>query len=164
MEWKQGVGRTSPDRTHNYIDIENLVCRGKLSADDVAWARVRYEAAVSPGGMDLFTVGCDVANAFAVRQGFPGARIVWGRGPNGADLALIEAVHGDMRHGLRVARVTIGSGDHIFAPVLAELARCGASTRVVGVDGHMSAKLRLAAHDTMLLPDNSLTPMYEWSA
>lgn len=164
MARKQGVGRTSPDRTHNYIDIENLVCRGRLSADDVAWARFRYEAAVSPGDMDLFTVGCDAANAFVVRRVFPGARIVWGRGPNGADLALIEAVHGDMRHGLRTPRVTIGSGDHIFAPLLAELARCGASTRVVGVDGHTSAKLRLAAHDTMLLPDNSSTPMYEWSA
>lgn len=164
MAWKQGVGRTSPDRTHNYIDIENLVCRGRLSADDVAWARMCFEAAVSPGVEDLFTVGCHAANAFAVGQVFPGARIVWGRGPNAADLALIEAVEWDMRHGLRTPRVTIGSGDHIFAPVLAELARCGAITRVVGVDGHTSAKVRLAAHDTMLLPDNSSTPLYEWSA
>lgn len=164
MTWKQGVGRTSPDRTHNYIDIENLVCRGRLSADDVTWAKFRYESAVHPGPNDLFTIGCDVANAFVVRRVFPGARIVWGKGPDGADLALIEAVRGDMQYGLRVPRVTIGSGDHIFSAVLAELARCGASTTVVGVDGHTSAKLRLAAHDTVLLSDNSSTPIYEWSA
>jgi hypothetical protein len=113
--------------------------------------------------MDLFTVGCDSANAFPVRCVFPGARLVLGRGPDGADLALIAAMNEDLETGVWSRRVVVASGDHIFAPVLAHLAQMGASTSVVGINGHTSGRLKLAAQHTTLLEELKV-PGHEWSA
>lgn len=160
MANNQRVQRRLPDRTHHYIDIENLVCTGKLTATAVTWAKACWDRAVAPGEMDLFTIGCDFANVLEARRIIPGARIVCGRGPDGADLALIEAMRFDMMAGYASPRVTVGSGDHIFAPVLSDLAARGVETRVVGIRGHTSAQLRLAAHQTTLLT----APFTEWIA
>lgn len=153
----------SPDRTHHYIDIENLVGRGRLSSRDVALARARFEHAVLPRCMDLFTVGCDAANVFPVRDVFPGARVVTGHGPDGADLTLIAAIEEDVRAGLECPMVTVGSGDHIFSRVLAHLTSMGARITVVGVEGHTSGRLKLAAHAVTLLTD-VVVPLHERSA
>lgn len=152
-----------PNRTHHYIDIENLACCGILTVEDVAQAKLEFERVVRPGSLDLFTVGCDVANAFQVRAVFTGARIVCGRGPNGADLALMDAISADMASGTVTRQVNLGSGDHIFAPLLAALASQHVTTRVIGVAGHTSARLRLAAHDTVFLPQPS-AHVFEWTA
>jgi hypothetical protein len=152
-----------PNRTHNYIDIENLACRGVLSFEDVTQAKLEFERIVHPEYSDLFTIGCDAANAFQVRAVFTGARIVWGHGPDGADLALMDAIRGDVASGTVASRVNLGSGDHIFAPLLATLASLHVITRVVGVAGHTSARLRLAAHETAFLPQPS-AHLYEWTA
>jgi len=143
----------SPDRTHNYIDIENLVGCGKVNHDQVVWARTQFEATTNPGALDLVTVGCDAINAFEVKLVFGGARIVCGHGPDGADLALLEAMQDDLASALPASRITVGSGDHIFAPLLSSMATQGIITRVVGIAGHTSARLRIAAHHTTLLPE-----------
>lgn len=152
-----------PNRTHNYIDIENLACRGLLTVGDVARAKIEFERIVCPKSLDLFTVGCDAANAFQVRAVFTGARIVWGHGPDGADLALMDAIRADMAAGTVTCKVNVGSGDHIFAPLLATLASLHVTTRVIGVEGHTSARLRLAAHETSFLPQPS-AHVFEWTA
>lgn len=152
-----------PNRTHNYIDIENLACRGTLSVEDVVHAKHEFEKIARPESRDLFTIGCDAANAFQVRAVFTGARIVWGHGPNGADLALMHAINADVAAGTVTNKVNLGSGDHIFAPLLATLASLQVITRVIGVAGHTSAKLRLAAHETAFLPQPS-ADFYEWTA
>lgn len=152
-----------PNRTHNYIDIENLACCGVLSVEDVAQAKLEFDRVARPESLDLFTIGCDVANAFQVRAVFTGARIVCGRGPDGADLALMEAISADMASGTVTSKVNLGSGDHIFAPLLAALASRHVATRVIGVAGHTSATLRLAAHDTVFLPEPS-AHVFEWTA
>lgn len=163
MARKHGVRRTSRDRTHHYIDIENLAGNGRLLSQDVVGVRDRFQQAVAPDEMDLFTVGCDSSNAFHVRSAFPGARLVVGRGPDGADLALIEAMQEDMQSGAWSTQVLLGSGDHIFAPILAAMAGEGAITRVVGIEGHTSHRLKLAAHHTTLLPELKAL-QYKWSA
>ncbi|MDP9696143.1 UNVERIFIED_ORG: hypothetical protein J2X79_003722 [Arthrobacter globiformis] len=163
MARKQGVRRTSRDRTHHYIDVENLAGSGRLRPQDVIDVRDRFQQAVAPDEMDLFTVGCDSSNAFHVRSAFPGARLVVGHGPDGADLALIEAMQEDMQSGAWSKQVLLGSGDHIFAPILASMAGKGATTRVVGIEGHTSLRLKLAAHDTTLLPELEALPR-KWSA
>jgi hypothetical protein len=160
MTSKQGVQRMSPNRTHHYVDIENLAGCGRLTAEAAARARSAWDLAVVAGKGDLFTIGCDTANVLEAGRVFPGARIVCGHGPDGADMALIQAMEADMEAGPGSSRVTLGSGDHIFASPLAKLARGGVQTRVVGIRGHTSARLRIAAHHTTLLTE----PTDEWIA
>jgi hypothetical protein len=155
MTSRQGVQRMSPNRTHHYIDIENLAGCGRLTAEAAARVRTDWDLAVVAGERDLFTIGCDTANVLEAGRVFPGARIVCGHGPDGADLALIQAMDADMAAGPGSSRVTLGSGDHIFASPLAKLARRGVQTRVVGIRGHTSARLRIAAHHTTLLTETT---------
>lgn len=164
MEAIRGTKRKSPvDRTHCYFDIENLAQTGRLLGGDAEIVRDMLSLVVPRGDGDLVTLACDYSNRLAVRLAFPAAQIVWGYGRDGADLALITEIETDNRNGLSSRRITLGSGDHIFAPVLSQLAGMGAETTVVGIAGHTSSKLRLAAHKTISLPDLT-NPQYEWSA
>ena len=75
-----------------------------------------------------------------------------GRGINGADHALIEVLS-EERMPQRFNAVVIASGDGIFASVAADLAAAGLEVTVVAREGHLSARLRLAAQRVVLLLD-----------
>lgn len=152
----------APNRIHTYLDIENLCAAGRLTSRAVLEAKAALGAINSPGKSDLLTVGCDFGNVFVVRQAFPGARVVTGTGPDGADLALLEAIEDDLRLKLRSPFLTLVSGDHFFASPVSVMATMGLITRVIGRLGHVSAKLRLAAHSTTYVPET--TSSYERSA
>ena len=71
------------------VDIENLAGAGRVSVA----AALNVAAAI-----DLFfpkshshhrLVGCDRGNAIAVGEAFPGARLLPGVGPDGAEIALL---------------------------------------------------------------------------
>ena len=76
-------------------------------------------------------------------------------GPDGAELALIEACL-DQIDNLNVSHVVIGSGDGLFVDLVLELQRRGISVTVVGFEGHISARLRLAANQTFLLRETDV--------
>lgn len=147
--------RKTLDRTHFYIDIENLIGHGRVSRLQLLAARTQFERVAAPRVEDLVTVGCDAGNALEVGLAFRGARIVRGYGRDGADLALLEAMQDDLESPQTSRRITVGSGDHIFAPLLSLVATQGFNTRVIGIEGHTSAQLRIAAQQTTLLPDFS---------
>jgi len=135
----------SPGRALVIIDVENLAGTGRLTpsvAEDIARAMAGPAPGVPP---HLRIVGCDAGNALDVGMAFPGDRLVTGRGPDGADLALIAAV--DIAHTAnRFDRVVIASGDGAFTPVAAECARRGLEVVVMTGHGGLSRTLRLASH------------------
>ena len=68
----------------------------------------------------------------------------------------------DLRVMGRFGRVTICSGDGIFAPALATLARAGIETTVVSMPEALSAALRMAAQRLVTVtapPKTTIPPM-----
>lgn len=163
MANKQGVRRIAPDRTHHYIDIENIAGCGRPPRSTVASVKDCLMRITETSDRDLFTIGCDAGSTYVVGSVFKGARIVWGYGPDGADHALLDAMNDDIASGFGSQRITVASGDHIFAPMLARFAQHNVVTRVIGVQGHTSSQLKLASHQTTLISESEL-PLYKWSA
>ena len=82
----------------------------------------------------------------------------WRSGVDGADLALLEEMS-DLRVMQRYGRVTVCSGDGIFADSLAALAEAGVETTVVSRAEALSARLELSAHVVVALEDDGTTAM-----
>jgi uncharacterized LabA/DUF88 family protein len=74
-------------------------------------------------------------------------------GPDGADLALIQAMMTE-RIPERFRRVVLGSGDGIFAEVCALLQAAGCAVAVVSRKESLSRALRFAVRDVRLLYPN----------
>lgn len=85
---------------------------------------------------------------------FPSALRLWRSGPDGADLALIDQML-DLRVMRRFGRVTLCSGDGIFADSVAALASAGIHTTVVSWADRLSRRLHLAAHRIVMLANPS---------
>lgn len=122
-----------PQRTFHLIDMENLV-GGAVTASSVAGAWTEYVKAVGLRDGDQVTVAVARRHAatafFALPAGF--RRLVGSDAPDGADHALLDAVDAALV-AERFDRVVIGSGDHAFTPLAAELlARGVAVIDVVG--------------------------------
>ena len=74
---------------------------------------------------------------------WPGTKVLAGHGRDGADKALLEFA--DVRHiATRYDRVVVGSGDHIFAPLVSELMAAGVMVTVVAPSKSIAWALRLA--------------------
>ena len=93
--------------------------------------------------------------AKTVAFAFPEGR--WRSGPDDADLTLIEEMR-DLRVMVQFSRVTLCSGDGIFAESLTALAAIGIETTVVSTADRLSRRLRLAAHQIVILPGSDTTP------
>jgi hypothetical protein len=136
-------------RALHLLDIENLV--GDPCADDlsVSAAVDAYRLLADVGPEDLAVVATNGRLALASGLAWPGALLRVGRGPNGADLALLaEATPTDVA--LRFSRVVVGSGDGIFAETARELRRLGCEVVVVARPGSIARRLRRFA-DVRLL-------------
>jgi hypothetical protein len=148
-------------RTLHLVDVENIV--GDPVADDgsVRAAVEAYKKAASVRPDDLAVVASNGKLAMAAGQAWPGALLRIGRGPNGADLALLEEAPPEWVAG-RFSRVVIGSGDGIFVDLVRRLRLQGQSVTVVGRPGSISGKLRKAA-SVKLLPahTNPIDPLGE---
>lgn len=130
------------------LDLENLAGGPSDSYRAVAalWARV-----VDPRPPDLVVCGCDVTGAFAARDAFPSARLVVGRGPDGADRRLVEVIEEASGLG-RFDTVVLGSGDGIFTEPLARVAQQGLLTWVIAPEGHLARRLREVARRVVTVP------------
>ena len=96
---------------------------------------------VVPGFDDAqHIVACSHHAAPTVAFAFPSARHLWRSGPNGADLALLDVLENE-RVDERFERVTICSGDGIFAASAAWLAGADVDVTVVSLPGHLAARL-----------------------
>jgi hypothetical protein len=147
---ESGLGNAESDRTLHLIDIENLV--GDPVADDesVRGAVAAYKQAASVRPDDLAVIASNGKLAMAAGLAWPGALLRIGRGPNGADLALLAAASPDWVT-RRFTRVVIGSGDGIFVDLVRHLRLHGRRVTVVGRPGSIAGKLRQAA-EIKLMP------------
>ena len=139
-------------RRYVAVDIENInggSVRDTRRADE-AFQAVAAAVQLADGEQVVIGVGPSSLLASAVVR--PRARMVMGRGINGADHALIEVLS-EERMPQRFNAVVIASGDGIFASVAADLAAAGLEVTVVAREGHLSARLRLAAQRVVLLLD-----------
>lgn len=128
-------------RTLHLIDVENLVRGSGASAADVvdAFAAYRSAVAVRTGDHVVIASGCRLLVPSGLA--WPGARLLLGRGPDGADLALLRASE-PAAVAAAYSRVVIASGDGIFAPRAAELRRAGLVVVVVSLRDSLSIDLR----------------------
>lgn len=142
--------RARVHRSLHLIDIENLLGMPPVLAtvDDFIEAAACYLERVQAGPEDQYIVACDVTNAFEARAAFPGARLVFGRGPDGADRALIDAV--DVDHvATRFDRVYLGSGDCAFTWLCYELEDKGLDVTVVSLSRGLSRRLISPGRDVL---------------
>ena len=95
-------------------------------------------------------VACSHHAAQTVAFSFPSDRQLWRSGRNGADLALLDVLENE-RVDEKYAQVTICSGDGIFATSAAWLAGVDVEVTVVSLEGHLAARLELAARHVVFL-------------
>lgn len=132
------------------LDIENLAAAPCPTHDQLEEVKEHLRGAIE-GFDDLpCVVACSHRAARVVAFAFPTALRRWRSGPDGADLALIDEIK-DMRLMERYDRVTLCSGDGIFASYVAGLADAGVDTTVVALRGHLSRRLQLAARTVVEL-------------
>lgn len=132
------------------IDVENLAATASPTREDVGMVREALTVVIPDFGGAQRIVACSHHAAPNVAFAFPGARHLWCSGPNGADRALLDVLeneHVDRRFGL----VTVCSGDGIFAPSAARLAAANVDVTVVARQGHLAARLELAARHVVQL-------------
>ena len=151
MKYTHLAGQPLAHRHLVIVDAENVGACAVPSATHAASSRAALTFQ-SPTALDasFVVVACNHLAAPAVSWEWKRARKLWRSGPNGADLALLEVLQTEGIAG-RFDRVTICSGDGIFAETVAMLAALGITTTVVGLAGHISARLRLAATITIEL-------------
>lgn len=134
------------------IDIENITATPDPTADEVVAAIAALRRAVPGFDASQRIVACSHRAAPTVAFAFPRARHLWRSGPDGADLALLGVLENEDVDE-RFERVTICSGDGIFAPVAAWLGGADVDVTVVSLCGHLAMRLQLAArHVTLLAP------------
>lgn len=134
-----------PKRTLHVIDVENLLGTGRFCLQDIEWLRGEYLLNVPMGEADLVIVAASSwEGAAAAGFGWPGARLVWQAGTDGADHALIDVLLGESVE-RRFTDVVIGSGDRAFAEPAARLTSGGCAVTVLSRPHGLSAHLRLAA-------------------
>ena len=138
-------------RTLHLHDIENLVGGPKADEERVAVARDEVASVAPPVAGDHVIGACDRSGVLrAFRAWFPCLRLS-GTGPDGADLALLAAARPD-DVSRRYHRVVIGSGDHIFLPLVHELRRRGTEVWLVARPGSAARGLLRAADVVCFLP------------
>jgi hypothetical protein len=136
------------------IDIENLTGTPSPTCEDVEMAKAALRLVV-PGFNDAqHIVACSHHAAPTVAFAFQRARHLWRSGPNGADLALLGVLEKE-RVDERFERVSICSGDGIFAASAAWLAAADVDVTVISLPGHLAARLELAARHVTLLPSGT---------
>lgn len=142
----------APRRTLMLIDIENLVGSGHVTAAEVACVRDQIRR-YAPGPTQAIVATSAGGTLVEAGLGWPGARLTWQRGADGADRALIDVATSE-HIAERYTHVVIGSGDHAFAPIAATLRRRGVHVTVVTGAGRMSAALYLASDESRTIAAN----------
>lgn len=143
-------------RRLHLLDADNLIGDPRVTDPGVIGRCFRDYCSVAghrPGDHVVVGTGCNGVHALAVQQAWQPARVVRRSGPDGADLALIEAATVEAeRH--RYTHFVIGSGDHRFADLYDELVDKGYPVTVVSRSRSLSRALRSRAGDQVLyLPD-----------
>ncbi len=139
-------------RKLHLVDVENLCGGSHVSDASVATAMCEYAEAAAPSRNDHVIVACSPQLAIPSHTAVPDARILVGRGFDGADSALVgTAAVTDVAR--RFDGVVIGSGDHIFTSMAASLRLMGVPVTVVSRESSLSASLARVATTVVRIPD-----------
>lgn len=140
-------------RTLILVDVENLSGGTDFTASEVTDLRHRVEAAAgcTATTQAVIATSCGAALVEA-GLGWAGARCIWMRGHDGADLALADVALNEDIIG-RYDRVVIGSGDGLFAVVSRYLVHMGIHVTVVAAAGSLSRQLARVAHEVRVIDD-----------
>lgn len=147
-----GRHRLSRPRTLTLMDLENLL-GGDVETTAVRDMWSEFVRVVDLRHDDHTCVAVSRHHAVAAFVGLPGnvQRIVGADGPDGADLALIEAIdYGWIASNF--GQVVLASGDHIFAPVAQRLRTVGLPVVQVIGGGMSSVQLYRASSEHRYLP------------
>lgn len=129
-------------RTLHLLDVENLVGGVGAGIEAVAPALAAYRRTVEIGPDDHVVLGTGTELAFAAKAAWPGTLLRIGKGVDGADRALLSTLYPEFIAS-HYHRLVVGSGDHAFAPLVADLrARRVAVLVVVRDRSALSADLR----------------------
>jgi hypothetical protein len=140
-----------PGRTLHLVDAENLM-GGPLAGNRALTGALReYTAAAGIRPLDHVTVGVNPALALSVGDIWPEARLVIGRGPDGADNALLSTVADVDWVASRYDRIVVGSGDHAFAFAVAAFRAAGLRVDVVAPESGLSMALAALASSIGLI-------------
>jgi hypothetical protein len=133
-----------PSRRLHLVDVENLLGCPRPAAVEVLACRQRYADLAQPTGWDQCVVACNHGAGAEVGFSWPGVRLLWRSGPDGADLALRDVLtHENVAD--RFKDVILASGDGLFADPVSELARAGVHVTVVANRRSLARRLELAA-------------------
>jgi hypothetical protein len=145
-------------RTLHLIDADNLLgdpgtCdRHRIEA---MYAAYRQAAGFADDDHVVIAAGANGEHVFEVEYGWERARHLRRRGPDGADLALLEEATWAAR-GDRYDRVVIGSGDGIFVSAYDELTAAGLRVEVVAPERSLSTALAELARGRVTLLEASV--------
>jgi hypothetical protein len=127
------------------IDVENLLGSGRFHLQDVSSLFHAYCRNMPLAECDQVVVAASSwEGAAAVGFGWPGARLLWQTGRDGADECLLSVLR-EENVASRFSRVIIASGDHSFASVADELRSSGCAVSVLSRPEALSPWLRHAA-------------------
>ncbi len=134
------------------IDIENIVGGTGAGAAAVGPTLAAYRSTMVVHADDHVLLGSGPTLAVAAGLAWPGAQLRLGRGLDGADNALLDALDVDYV-AAHYDRVVVASGDHAFIGLVAALrARRVAVVVLTRDDTSLSGDLRrLAMHRTLAL-------------
>jgi hypothetical protein len=150
-----GRGRF-PERGLHLIDIENLAGAARPSFEQIRDVQRSYAGRLAFGPDDHFVVASSHLTLLSAALGWPHARYRVRSGPDGADLELLDILRFE-DVAARFTRVTIGSGDGVFALPAADLAAAGVGVTVVSRRDSLSRRLASAASDNVTYLDTRLS-------
>lgn len=145
-------GHVYPARAIHLIDVENLVGAALPDVDQIRDLRDIYASAVRPGADDHVIVATSHLALKKTGAYWPGARYLARSGRDGADLALLDVIRYE-HVAERFTRVTIASGDGVFAQAAAALSIGGCYVTVVSRRNGLSPGLALAARRRVIYLD-----------
>ena len=137
------------------VDLENVVGGVVMRVEQASSARLCISKAIQLAPDEQVVIGTCHTGLLASGLGWPTARLVVRSGENGADLALLEVLQ-DERIADRFDKVTLVSGDGIFADAVAALGKSGVAVTAVSRPEACSRRLRMAAARSVFLDTQNL--------
>jgi hypothetical protein len=144
--------RAAGPRSLHLVDLENLVGGPRRAGQWLRPTVHAYEAVAPVGPADQVIAAADITLWRRSAFDLPGWRYLPGRGPDGADRALLDEAPPAWVAD-RFERLVIGSGDRAFAPLALAVRAAGREVVAVARPRQLSAALRRAATCVRPLPD-----------
>lgn len=139
-------------RRLHLVDIENLCGGSHVDYNLVPIKMDEYEEVVEVAAVDHMIVACSPQLVIPAKACRSGARVLIGRGVDGADKALLGAARvADVSR--RYDEVVIASGDHIFRKLAIMLRLSGVQVTVVSRASALAAGLAEVAVRVVYMPE-----------